>query len=204
MNRRGLLVNETLTRLASGFVAPGIAKGRTGTADGPRAGYFPDFVLRTHENKPVRFYTDLVKGKIVVINMIYVQCEGVCPGITANLVKVQRALGDRAGRDIFMYSLTLKPDQDSPKALKHYAEMHGIKPGWLFLTGKRAQMEVLRRKLGFFDPDPAVDRDESQHIGLIRFGNEALDRWAACPGLANPDQIVRSILWMEGPQETRS
>jgi protein SCO1 len=204
MNRRGLLVNETLARLASGIAVPGAARGRTANHGGPRAGYFPDFVLRTHENKPVRFYTDLIKGKIVVINMIYVECEGVCPGITANLVKVQRALGDRAGRDIFMYSLTLKPDQDSPVALKHYAEMHGIKPGWLFLTGKRAQIEILRRKLGFFDPNPAVDRDKSQHIGLIRFGNEALDRWAACPGLSNPDQIVRSILWMEGPMQKRS
>jgi protein SCO1/2 len=92
----------------------------------------------------------------------------------------------------------------APGELKHYAEMRGVKPGWLFLTGKRSQIEILRRKLGFFDPDPAVDSDKSQHIGLIRFGNEALDRWAACPGLSDPDQIVRSILWMEGPQEKRS
>jgi protein SCO1/2 len=204
MNRRSLLVNQTLARLASGFAAPGIVKGRTGNAGGPRAGYFPDFVLRTHENRAVRFYTDLIRGKIVVINMIYVQCAGVCPGITANLVKVQRALGDRAGRDIFMYSLTLKPDQDSPRELKHYAEMHGVRPGWLFLTGKPAQIEILRRKLGFFDPDPAVDSDKSQHIGLVRFGNEALDRWAACPGLSDPGQIVRSILWMDGPHQTHS
>jgi protein SCO1/2 len=171
MNRRGLLVNETLVRLASGLAAT------AAPVRGPRAAYFPDFILRTHENKPVRFYTDLIQGKIVVINMIYVQCEGLCPGITANLVKVQRALGERAGRDIFMYSLTLKPDQDSPAALKHYAEMHRTKPGWLFLTGKRAHIEILRRKLGFFDPDPVVDQDKSRHIGLIRFGNEALDRW---------------------------
>jgi protein SCO1 len=59
---------------------------------------------------------------------------------------------------------------------------------------------VLRRKLGFVDPDPAFDRDVSQHIGLIRYGNEAIDRWAACPAQSNPEQIAKSILWMEAPK----
>ena len=169
--------------------------GRPREEAGQRARYFPNFVLRTHENKAVHFYDDLIKGKIVVINMMYAQCEGICPAMTGNLVEVQAALGDRVGRDIFMYSLTLQPEVDTPKALKDYAEMHGVRPGWLFLTGKRREMEILRRKLGFFDPDPAVDQDKSQHLGLVRFGNEALDRWAACPALSNPEQLLRSILW---------
>jgi protein SCO1/2 len=188
VNRRTLLANY--------LIAPDDSAQR----GGPRADYFPNFILRTHENKPVRFYDDLIKGKLVVVNLMYAQCEGICPGMTANLVKVQRLLGDRVGRDIFMYSLTLKPEQDTPKALRHYAAMHRVQPGWLFLTGKRAEIEILRRKLGFYDPDPKVDRDTSQHIGLVRFGNEALDRWAACPALSNPEQIVRSILWLEGPK----
>ena len=189
MNRRGLL--------ALAFATPKSASGGTGANDGPRSGYFPNFVLRTHENKPVRFYDDLIRGKIVVINMMYAQCEGLCPPMTANLVKVQSLLGDRVGRDIFMYSLSLQPEQDTPDALRGYAAMHGAGPGWLFLTGRPREMDVLRRKLGFFDPDPVVDRDKSQHLGLIRFGNETLDRWAACAALSNPEQIVRSILWME-------
>ena len=189
MNRRGLL--------ALAFTTPGLASAETGANDGPRSGYFPNFVLRTHENKPVRFYDDLIRGKIVVINMMYAQCEGLCPPMTANLVKVQSLLGDRVGRDIFMYSLSLQPKQDTPAALRDYAAMHGAGPGWLFLTGRPREMDVLRRKLGFFDPDPVVDRDKSQHLGLIRFGNETLDRWAACAALSNPEQIVRSILWME-------
>jgi len=164
---------------------------------GPRAGYFPDFILRTHENKPVRFYTDLVQGRVVIFNMMYAECEGICPRMTANLAQVQRALGDRVGRDIFMYSLSLRPRQDTPGALAHYARMHGIKPGWQFLTGKPREVDILRRKLGFFDSDPAVDRDLSQHTGLVRFGNESLDRWAACPALADPAQIVRSVLWVD-------
>ena len=170
---------------------------------GPRAGYFPNVILRTHEGRKVRFYDDLIKGKIVVINFMYANCTGICPAMTTNLMKVHEALGARVGRDIFMYSITLKPQQDDVTALKHYVEMHGIKPGWLFLTGSRGDVEVLRRKLGFTDPDPALDRDSSQHIGVVKFGNEAFDRWAACPALTEPDQIVKSILWMDVNSKAR-
>ena len=173
-----------------------------GSDRGPRAGYFPNVVLRTHEGKAVRFYDDLIKGKIVVINFMYANCTGICPAMTMNLMKVQEALGGRVGRDIFMYSITLKPQEDDSVALKHYVEMHGIKPGWLFLTGSRRDVEALRRKLGFTDPDPVLDRDSSQHIGVVKFGNEAFDRWAACPALTDPDQIVKSILWMDVKSRT--
>jgi protein SCO1/2 len=192
MNRRSLLANYAFGPFASAVA------GRETAGKGPRARYFPDFLLRTHENRPARFYRDLLQGKIVVINMMYAQCEGICPAMTANLAEVQKTLGNRVGREIFMYSLTLQPERDTPEVLRRYAEMHGAGPGWLFLTGKRREMEILRRKLGFFDPDPAVDRDKSQHLGFVRFGNEALDRWAACPALSEPEQIVRSILWTVG------
>jgi protein SCO1/2 len=169
-------------------------------ATGARANYFPNCELVTHEGKRVRFYDDLVHGnKIVLFNFMYAQCAGICPGMTANLVRVQKLLGARVGRDIFMHSITLKPEEDKPADLKMYVEMHGVKAGWLFLTGARDDIEVLRRKLGFRDPNPTFDKDVSQHIGLVRFGNESIDRWAACPALANPEQIARSVLWMQAP-----
>jgi len=162
-----------------------------------RRRYFPDVVLRTQDNKKVHFYEDLIKDKIVVINVFYAKCEGVCPGITANLVKVQRLLGDRVGRDIFMYSLTLKPETDTPAVLKEYAESYRVRPGWTFLTGQPRDAELLRRSLGFTDPDPKLDKDKSQHIGNIKFGNERYMLWSACPGMAHAPWIVKSIDWMD-------
>ena len=170
---------------------------RRSPRDSIRARYFPNVVLRTHEGRPVRFYDDLVRDKIVVINFMYATCEGVCPGITLNLARVQKLLGDRIGRDIFMYSITLKPEQDSPAVLSDYVAMHGIGPGWLFLTGDPADVELLRRTLGFVNPDPALDADSSQHIGNIRYGSEPRLLWAACPGLAEPHWIVESLGWLD-------
>jgi protein SCO1/2 len=165
--------------------------------DAIRARYFPNVLLRTHENRSVRFYDDLIKDKIVVINFMYATCEGVCPGVIANLAKVQTLLGDRIGRDVFMYSITLKPEQDTPAVLQDYVAMHSVGPGWLFLTGDPADVELLRRKLGFVNLDPALDADASEHIGNLRYGNEPLQLWGACPGLAAASWIVESLRWLD-------
>ena len=166
-----------------------------------RARYFPNVELRTHEDRPARFYDDLIKDKIVLINFMYATCEGVCPGITANLTKVQKLLGDRVGRDVFMYSITLKPEQDSPAALRDYAAMHDVGPGWLFLTGHPADVELLRRRLGFVNPDPRLDADSAEHIGNVRYGNEPRQLWAVCPGLAAAHWIVESLSWLDGDKQ---
>lgn len=160
--------------------------------------HLPNFTLTTHEGRQVRFYDDLVKDKVVAINMMYADCQGVCPGITRNLLKVHKLLGPRVGRDIFMYSITLRPERDTPKALKHYADMHKIASGsgWLFLTGRPDEIETLRRKLGFVDPDPEVDRDRSNHIGNLRYGNEPRMLWAACPAMARAAAIAEAIAGM--------
>ena len=66
---------------------------------------FPNVPLITHEGKVVRFYDDLIKNKIVMINFMYASCMDICPGMTANLKQVHKEFGDRMGRDIFMYSI---------------------------------------------------------------------------------------------------
>jgi protein SCO1/2 len=160
-----------------------------------RRHHLPNVPLTTHTKHRVRFYDDLVKDKKVIINFLYVKCKVVCVPVTSNLVRVQRLLGDRVGRDIFMYSITLKPAEDGPEDLRRYAELHGVGPGWLFLTGTPSDIDHLRRALGFTYDDPVEDADLSNHIGMVRYGVEPLTRWAACAGMANPAHIVRSILW---------
>ena len=168
-----------------------------------RRRYFPNLSLRTQDDKEVRFYDDLIKGKIVTINFFYSKCEDVCPIVTSNLVKVQELLGDQVGRQVFMYSFSLKPAEDTPRAMKEYAEMHGVKPGWTFLTGKPEDLELLRRKLGFTTPDLRADKDVTNHTGNIRYGNEPLMLWGATPGMARPEWIAESIEWMIRPDAIR-
>src|SRR4029079_13326618 len=156
-----------------------------------RKRYFPDVPLVSHEGKRVRFYSDLLKGRIVVLNLMYADCTASCPLITANLARVQKIL-DR--NDVFFYSLTIKPLEDTPQKLRDYAEMHNVKRNWLFLTGKTDELELLRVRLGWSDHNPEKDRkDKALPSGMCRYGNEPLSQWSSVQGSADPEWIAKEI-----------
>ena len=165
--------------------------------------HLPNITLITHEGKQVRFYDDLVKDKVVSLNFFFSKCDEICPLVMANLAKVQKLLGDQLGRDIFMYSFTLKPEEDTVEVLRHHREMYGAGPGWTFLTAKPNEMEKLRAAIGFTYPDPAIDKDKTQHIGNIRYGNEPLMLWSACPGMAHAKWIAETLEWAIHPDQNR-
>lgn len=148
------------------------------------ANYFPNVVLTTQDGTKVHFYDDLLKGKIVVIDLIYTHCVDSCPLETARLVQVQRMLGDRVGKDIFFYSITLDPKRDTPEVLKAYAHKYGVGPGWLFLTGSKDDIDLISRKLGLYSAIAARTRDGHQPAVLI--GNEATGQWMRNSATDNP------------------
>jgi protein SCO1/2 len=165
--------------------------------------HLPNVPLVTHEGKPVMFYDDLVKGKVVTFNFFYTKCDEICPMVTHNLSQVQQLFGADFGTRLFMYSLTLKPQEDDVAAIRNYRDLFHGKPGWTFLTGEPEHLEVIRRGIGFQYPDPAIDQDKTQHIGNIRYGNEPLMLWAACPGSSNPPYLAEAISWVLRPNTNR-
>ena len=159
-----------------------------------RKRYFPNVPLVTQDGRRVHFYDDLLKDRIVVLNLMYANCESYCPMITANLLAAQRILLSKTKQDIFFYSLTIKPREDTPERLKAYAAMHHVKRNWLFLTGEPQNLELLRQKLGYADPNPEKDRkDKALHSGMVRYGNEPLSQWSSVQGSADPEWIAEEI-----------
>jgi len=117
--------------------------------------YFPNVLLTTQDGTTVHFYDDLLKGKKVAINLIYTSCKDECPLEAARLIQVQQLLGDRVGRDIFFYSISIDPTQDTPAVLKASAEEFNVGPGWLFRTGEEDDIKLVAKKLGLPRPDLA-------------------------------------------------
>ncbi len=155
--------------------------------------HLPNVELITQDNQKVHFYTDLVKDRRVVIQFMFARCKDICPVITHHLVEVQRLLKGRVGSDIFFYSITLSPEEDTPQDLKAFAKKHGVGPGWTFLTGKPDDILLLRRSLGFFYDNPKEDADRNNHSGMVVVGTEPLMRWAMCEGGADPKWIATVI-----------
>ena len=144
---------------------------------------FPNVELITQDGKKVRFYDDLIKGKVVALELIYTTCKYNCPLETARLVQLQKLLGDRMGKDIFFYSITIDPEHDTPEVLKEYAAKYHVGPGWTFLTGKEADIKLISKKLGL-DKLPNGN-DPDGHTPSLLIGNEATGIWMKNSALDN-------------------
>ncbi len=162
-------------------------------ARGKASDRFSNIWLTTQHGERVRFYDDLVRDKVVMINFMYTTCPQICPGMAARLAGFNDLLGERAGRDLTLLSISIDPETDTPEKLKAYWEAFGSKPGWIFLTGDYDEIDQLRHELGVYDPDPIVDADKTQHAGIVTFGNDRTDRWAALPAFTNLRELARSV-----------
>jgi protein SCO1 len=146
------------------------------------ADYFPNVPLITQDGKVVHFYDDLLKGKIVAIDLIYTHCRDACPLETARLAQVQKMLGDRVGKDIFFYSISIDPDHDTPAEMKAYAEKFHAGPGWLFLSGKQQDIELIAKKLGLYSPNWGRDG----HAPDLMIGDVPAGQWMRNAATDNP------------------
>ncbi len=155
------------------------------------ADYFPDVPLITQEGKTMRFFTDLIKDKVVAINFIYTNCPDSCALETARLREVQKLLEDRVGKDVFFYSITIDPKHDTPKVLKQYAEKFQVGPGWLFLTGKKADITLLRKKLGLYG-EKKDEKIKDHNLSFI-IGNQKTGQWMKSSPFENPYVLATQI-----------
>ncbi len=198
----------TATRIAlalllaagTGLLAAGGHGGRKAAPD-PAADYFgytaenlrshfPNVVLTNQDDKKMRFYDDLIRGKTVMIQFFFVNCEKYCPMVTPNLVRVQRELKRRGVSNIDLISITVDPERDTPQALREYAAKFDVQPGWHFLTGSKADIDSIRRELGVWDPD----EKRIEHMNVLTIGKEPTGQWIAIEALAKTDDIVQTAL----------
>lgn len=177
------------TETGAGASAEGAATVRGGDRWG--ASYFPNIELTTHEGKKVRFFDDLIKDKVVVINFIFTSCRKACPMETARLKSVYEILGDRVGKDVFMYSISIDPETDTPEVLAGYVERFQIGPGWYFLTGDRQEIITLRKKLGLFIEE--IQDDPEDHNLTLIIGNQATGQWMKRSPMESPEFLAMQI-----------
>ncbi len=171
------------------------------------ASYFPNIPLTAQDGRSFRFFDDLVKGKVVMINFIYTRCPDACPLETARLRQVQKLLGDRVGKDVFMYSISIDPENDTQEVLRAYAEKFKIGPGWLFLRGREEDVTLLRKKLGMYDEGKQADNFKDHNISLI-IGNQKTGQWVKSSPFENSHVLATKVgswlhNWTLPPKEKR-
>ncbi|MFP0198203.1 MULTISPECIES: SCO family protein [Pseudomonas] len=134
--------------------------------------WFTDTPLLDQNGDVQRFYSDALHNRVVLLNVIFTSCNDACPLITRKLKEVRELLGDKADGITFI-SLTSDPLRDTPAVLKAYTLKQGADdPHWLFLTGDKAQMDLVLGRIGQIVPTP------EQHSTQLIVGDVANKRWS--------------------------
>jgi len=149
--------------------------------------YFTDVLLVNQSGQEMRLFSDLIRGKTVIIIPFFTSCTGACPVMNQNLAKIQDWLGDRLGKDAYMISISVDPTTDTVPKLQEYASKFGARPGWFFLSGKRENVEFALLKLG----QQVKNREDHSNIMII--GNEKTGLWKKAFSLAASEALISIV-----------
>ena len=134
--------------------------------------YFGDDVLLDQDGVGRKFYSELLKDRVVLINVVFTQCRDACPLMTQRLRTVRQQLGASFAKPVYFLSLSVDPEHDNPQLLKAFAQkQQADEPGWRFLTAEPATMHAVLKRLGQFQNQP------EDHSTLLIAGNPATGHW---------------------------
>ncbi len=146
-----------------------------------------DLPLVDHRGQPVRLQSDLVRDRLVAINFIYTSCTAVCPLLSTVFEQMQAQLGERLGRDVLLISISIDPNVDTPARLQAYADRFHARPGWLFLTGDKGNVDQVLLGLGAYSASPA------DHAAMILVGDGAVGGWTRFYGFPAPEKLIARL-----------
>ena len=180
----GLRSADELVKQAVGLLP---AERAQASAETPAQRYFTDTVLVDQNGAEHRFYSDLIKGKVVVVNFMFTTCKNTCPMMAATFARLQDWLGSRLNTDVYMLSISVDPETDTPERLKAYAKGFRARPGWFFLTGKKDNVDTVLRKLGQY-----VEQKQD-HSNVFLIGNDRTGLWKKAFGMAPTQQTIETL-----------
>lgn len=155
--------------------------------------YFTDLKLVTHEGQEMRFYSDLLKDRLVVINFFYTNCPTAQMSLVT-LFKLQKMLGNQLGEEIHLLTLSVDPQRDTLRAIQEYAARFNPQKGWMFLTGKRENVETINFRLGNRNPAPEA------HIQVFLLGNLKKGRWIRLPESASALAVSEGLRTLQAEE----
>lgn len=167
--------------------APVTAEGRVIEVGGAKA-LIPDAEVFDHSGKRVRLYSDLIKGKVVLLSFFFTDCTNICHTQGYDLSRMQAQLGKRLGKDVWLVSISMNPAHDTPQKLKHWAQVFGVKPGWTLVAGNGEEMRKMIRD--FTGNEPGA---REVHVASVFIGDDRTGAWVSADGLTGPEELIKVI-----------
>jgi protein SCO1/2 len=146
-----------------------------------------DLTLIDQDGKQVRFVSDVIGDRIVVMDFVYTSCTTVCPVLSALFSQIQGRLGNQLGEEVALVSVTVDPTRDTPQRLKAYAARHKARPGWVWLTGPKPTVNEVLDGLGAYSPN------FEDHPAMVLVGDGRTGEWSRFFGFPSPDRLVEQV-----------
>lgn len=112
----------------------------------------PDVTLINQDGKRVKLRSVLESDKPVVVDFIYATCTTICPVLSVSFINLQNKFKDSSQKPRLV-SITIDPENDTPKIMKDYLKRYNAKPGWDFYTGSRGDIDKVMRAFNAYIPD---------------------------------------------------
>ncbi|MDT8449830.1 MAG: SCO family protein [Wenzhouxiangellaceae bacterium] len=145
----------------------------------------PDVTLVDTHGRPVPARSLAGDGERTIVSFIFTSCAGICPMITANMVRAVPELDDIRS-DYRIVLISVDPEFDTPRRLAEYAERFRAGSKIEFLTGSsRDVFKVLRSMDAHYEGDNKMNH---QPVTLISL--DAPGRWLRIDGLIGSEVLV--------------
>jgi len=147
--------------------------------------HLADVPVQTHDGRSLRFYSDLVKGRVTAVNFIFTSCTTVCPLMGVRFAQLQPLLP----KEVSLISVSIDPIHDTPERLAAWSRRVGAKPEWTLVTGAKPDIDTLLRSLGTTIADPA------SHTPLVLIIDDrgAKPEFRRLDGLTDPKTLARIL-----------
>lgn len=147
----------------------------------------PDIMVQDQEGRKGRFYSDLIKDKVVVISFFYTSCNYVCTLQGRTFSKLQSLLGERLGKSVFLILVTTDPANDDSAQLKEWGKRYDVQTGWTLVTGKTSEVNKL------LVPFTAKPASGGMHLPTTFIGNARTGVWTGATGTFAPEDLLKVV-----------
>jgi cytochrome oxidase Cu insertion factor (SCO1/SenC/PrrC family) len=174
--------------LAEATATPQAGPTKEAAAEEKARKYFTDLEVIDQNGRKLRFYSDVLKGRVVLINFIFTNCPDACPMVTHKLMQVRNMMVPAIKDDVWFISVSVDPERDTPEAMKEFAQKQGVDESrWLFLTGDKKNLEFIVKRLGQYT------QEVEAHSTLMLAGNDRTRHWTRVMPMVPPEGVAQQL-----------
>jgi len=123
----------------------------------------PDVMLINQDGAKISLQSYLNTDQPVFLDFFFSTCTTICPVLSAGFAGLQNHLGSDVAK-ARLVSITIDPEHDTPRVLKAYRKKFHAREGWDFLTGTKADIDLVMKSFDAY----VYDKMDHEQLTFVR------------------------------------